>query len=179
MKWRAVGMQTSLRRTTAVRLCYCWTKLHSTIVAAYLLSPSRKTVFVIQTFGLNLGLIFSLFRVFGFTVLLYSFTVFLFSAFRSRVFEFLVLRAPVFEFDARGAVPIYFIGADSSRDWKTENTKRKTGKASHGVCSLDVWFLPPSPPPPRHQVVENPEGHQGAGLVICFQKMELLARNHI
>ena len=127
MKWRAVKMQTSLRRTTAARLC--WTKLaFHDCRRAFIVSEPKKTV--LRSKHLD-WIVASIFRFFEFSVLqFFAFTVF--QLISSAVFQLSVLEFSsfrfyefrFFEFDARGAVPIYFNGADSFS--RLKNRKRET-----------------------------------------------------
>ena len=87
--------QTSLRRTTAVRLCWSKAAFHNCRRAFIVSEP--KNWFLIQTFGLNLSLQFPLLRIFGFAVFrYYGFSAFHFYSFS--VFQLSVLAISSFRF---------------------------------------------------------------------------------
>ena len=114
-----MGIKTSLRRTTTVRLCWAKLAFHNCL-RAFIVSEAQKNVFRTK----HMEWIISAFRVFVFTFPVLRLVIFQFFAFLFRVFVFPIFR--FFESYACGAVPIYFNGADSFS--RLKNWKRETGK---------------------------------------------------
>ena len=124
--------QTLLRRTTAVRKS--WIKLaYHNCRRAFIVSKPKKC-FSTQTFGLNQGLSFTLFCIFEFgSFQFYSFLVLQFCSFS--IFQFCSFKVfRFFEFDARGAMPIYCNGVDL----KTRNEKPKNSPVEPVLYS--PWY---------------------------------------